>query len=147
DRILGGEQLAVDGVDAAQAGVQGRGLAGTGGAGVNEDAVRLGEGFGNVVVQEGRHARLFEVEVDRAAVEHAQHDRLAVLGGQGVDAHVDRLAVDGGHDATVLRDAPLGDVHVRHDLDARDDAVGQVHGWRRHFVERAVDAVADLELV
>ena len=49
-------------------------------------------------------------------------------------------------DAPVLRQAALGDVQVGHDLEARDHRQGQVLGRRRHLVERAVHAVADLEL-
>ena len=50
------------------------------------------------------------------------HDALAVHGGHGGDADVDRAgraSVDA--DAAVLRQAPLGDVELRHDLDARGD--------------------------
>ena len=50
-------------------------------------------------------------------------------------------------DAPVLRQAALGDVQVGHDLEARNHRQGQVLGRRRHFVEGAVHAVADLELV
>ena len=46
-------------------------------------------------------------------------------------------------EAAVLRQPLLGDVHARHDLQARDqpfvDPLGQVH----HFLEQAVEAVAD----
>ena len=50
-------------------------------------------------------------------------------------------------DAAVLRQAPLGDVEVGHDLDARGDGEGQVPRRRHHLVEHAVGADADLELV
>ena len=63
------------------------------------------------------------VEVVRDAavlVEDAHDDRLAVHARQRHDAQVDVLAVDRQADAAVLRDAPLGDVEVAHDLDAGD---------------------------
>ena len=64
------------------------------------------------------HAELVEVEADVAAVEHAHDDALAEHRRQHADAEVDRLVVDVQLDAAVLRHAPLGDVEVRHDLDA-----------------------------
>ena len=50
-------------------------------------------------------------------------------------------------DAAVLRQAALGDVELRHDLDARDDRGLQPARRRLDVVQHAVDAVADLELV
>ncbi len=88
-----------------------------------------------------------QVEVDRGAVEHAQHDALAVLGRQRGDAQVHRAVGDVALDAAVLRQAALGDVEVRHDLHARDDRQREVPRRRGHLVERAVHAVADFELV
>jgi hypothetical protein len=43
---------------------------------------------------------------------------LAVDAGDGGDTHVDGLAVEFQVDASVLRQAALGDVEVRHDLEA-----------------------------
>ncbi len=67
--------------------------------------------------------------------------------GKHADAEVDGVAADGQADAAVLRQAPLGDVQVGHDLDARGDGEGQVPRRRDHFVEHAVGPDADLELV
>ena len=49
-------------------------------------------------------------------------------------------------DAAVLRQAALGDVHVRHHFHPRDNREREMARRRRHFVKRAVDAVADFEL-
>jgi hypothetical protein len=51
-------------------------------------------------------------------------------------------------DAAVLRQAFLGDVHPRHDLQARDDGVLETQQIFRHGHghEQAVDAVADAQL-
>ena len=46
-------------------------------------------------------------------------------GRHGRDAQVDLAAAHGGLDAPVLRQAPLGDVELRHDLDARGDGGAQ----------------------
>ena len=50
-------------------------------------------------------------------------------------------------DAAVLRQAPLGDVQIGHDLHPRRDGEGQVPRRRHHFVQHAVGADADFELV
>ena len=49
----------------------------------------------------------------------------------------------GGGELTVLRAAPLDDVHARHDLDAADQA--HPHGGREHqdFLQRTVNAEAN----
>ena len=85
--------------------------------------------------------------MDGGAVQHAQDDALAVLRGQGGDAQVHAPVGDLRLDAPVLGQPGLGDVEVRHDLDAGDDRQGQVARRRGHLVQRAVHAVTDLELV
>ena len=50
-------------------------------------------------------------------------------------------------DAPVLRHAALGDVQLRHDLEARDQRRLELHRRLHHFLQRAVDAVADADLV
>ena len=50
-------------------------------------------------------------------------------------------------DAAVLRHAALGDVELRHDLEARDERRLQLHRRLHDFLQRAVDAVAHAELV
>src|SRR4029078_4630400 len=46
-------------------------------------------------------------------------------------------------DAAVLGQPLLGDVELRHDLDARGDRVAHLHRRRHHVVEDGVDAGAD----
>ncbi len=92
------------------------------------------------------HAELLEVELHDRAVEDPQHDALAEHGRQGRDADVDRVAADGELDPAVLRQPALGDVEVRHDLDAAGDRRGQVPRRRDQLVEDAVDPVPHLVL-
>ena len=76
-------------------------------------------------------------------VEQTHHDVLTGHGGHGGDADVDLLALGKHLDAPVLRHTPLGDVHARHNLDARYHGRVEV-GLRGHdFLKRAVDAVPD----
>src|SRR5581483_9424837 len=91
-----------------------------------------------------REAQALQLQIDGRAVQHAQHDRLPELRGQRGHAEVDQLVPEVDRDAAVLREAPLGDVQVGHDLDAGNHRQGQVLGRRGHLVKGAIDAVADL---
>ena len=53
------------------------------------------------------------------AVEQSQHDALAERGRYRRDAQVDVAACDAQPDSAILRQALLGDIQTRHDLDAR----------------------------
>ena len=91
-----------------------------------------------------RHADLFERGHAFAVVEHAHHDLFAEQRPQRRHPEVDVRAVFRCRaEAAVLRQPLLRDVHARHDLQAGDqpfvDPLGQVH----HFLEQAVEAMAD----
>jgi hypothetical protein len=126
DGVLGGEELRVDGVDLVEAGVKGGGLAGAGGACDDEDAVGLLDGVQDVLVDVLGHAERSRFEVHHGAVEDAEHDAFAELGGKRRDAEIDLASGDDLLDAAILREAALGDVEIGHDLDARDDGQGEV---------------------
>ncbi len=117
------------------------------GPGDDDDAVGLLDQLLELVELVVAQPDPVEAQLDVGAVEHAHHDGLAEHRRQHGDAQVDRVAVDHQLDAAVLRQAPLGDVEVRHDLDAADDRQREVLRRRDHLVEDAVDAVAHLELV
>src|SRR5436305_1487728 len=67
------------------------------------------------------HAQLLEVELDDRAVEDPQGDALAEQGGQGRDPDIPRVGAQGELEPAVLRGPALGDVEVRHDLNAAGD--------------------------
>ena len=81
------------------------------------------------------------------AVEHAQHDALAELSRQSRNAKIDIAAGDIFLNAAVLRQPSFGDVHVRHHFHARDHGQREMARRRRHFVERAIDAITNFEFV
>ena len=83
------------------------------------------------------------VEHRRAAVEHADHDLLAVRRGKRRDAQVDRDAVDRDARAAILRTQPIGDVEARENLDARHERGATRARQRSREREHAVDAMAD----
>ena len=153
DRIFRGEQFGVRLVDFPQARVERGRFARAGRAGHDDDAVgqfdHLTQGLFNAL----GHAEFVQIELDRRTVQNTQHDALAVLRGQGGDAQVDvegfPVADDASLDASVLRQAALGDVEVGDDLHARDQfaadrAVGLAVGAGEKGFERPVDAHADV---
>ena len=140
DRVLDGHDVARGVVEAAERGVERRGLARAGRAGDEEDAVR----FVDQAVEQGGgtavHAELAEVEPPRLLVEQAQHHAFAVAGRDGRDAHIDRAARDAQTDAPVLRQPLLGDVELGHHLDARDDRRRHRAPRLQRLAQHAVDA-------
>ena len=73
-------------------------------------------------------------------------NRSTVFSPQIVDvvrhAHVEVAVVDVHLELTVLRTAPLDDVHVGHDLDAADERLAHLRRQLDDLAERAVDAEA-----
>ena len=97
----------------------------------------------------GVHADAIHVVGLLALVEETQRDRLRVDRRDRRDADIEDVLAVAEVDASVLREAALGDVEARHDLQARDDRVleaGEVVGERDRD-EDAVDAVADAQVV
>ncbi len=83
DRVLGGKQLVLHSVDFPQSGIQSGGFAAASGAGDQEDAVGLFNHVADFLGHGRRHAQVVQAQADHGAVQYAQHDGLAVSGGQG----------------------------------------------------------------
>ena len=79
------------------------------------------------------------------AVEQAHDDRLAVLGRHAGDAHVDVLLPHLDVEAAVLRQAPLGDVEPRHQLEALSHRRGYLGVGLGLRLQKAVDPEADVQ--
>src|SRR5437879_12894246 len=94
-----------------------------------------------------RHAKHLAIEIHSRAIEHAQEYSFGKLRRQSRNAKVDMATGDIFLNASVLRQSSLGDVHIRHHFDARDDREREMSGRRRHFIERAVYPITDLEFV
>jgi hypothetical protein len=107
-----------------------------------DDAVRhfqlVHEELADFVVE----AQRVEIEDDALAVEDSHHHTFAVRSGHRGNAQVQLLAPHAVHDAAVLRQPPLGDVELGHDLDTADHGRGGLGRGRLHFLQYAVDAVA-----
>ena len=111
-----------------------------------DDAVRPADQAVERGVVVRREAELLQAQAGVAAVQDAHDHALAVAGRQRGDAHVHAAPLQPHGDAAVQRQPALGDVHLGHDLDARD---GRGQERARHGpddLQLAVNAVADLEV-
>ena len=92
------------------------------------------------------HAELVQSGHDRLLVEDAHHHRLPMDTRQRHYAQVDMAPVNGQTDTTVLRQAPLGDVHLGHDLHPRDRACSHPPGDSGDVMQDPVDSEAHAQL-
>ena len=96
-------------------------------------------GFGKTDDIQAQRPEFF---ADRFLVENTDDRIFAVNRRHDRNAEVDRASLVARLEASVLRNAALGNVEFRHDLDARNDRRVMFLGDRRHrFGQRAVDAV------
>ena len=146
DRVLDRHDVDVGTVDLLQRGVQRGRLARARGAGHDHDAVAVRQQALEALelrrqqadLRE-RHRALRVEDADDALLGAARRDR--------GDAQVEGASVHDDARAPVLRTQPVGDVELRHDLDARDDAIERGERHLAGVHEDAVDAVAHDALV
>src|SRR2546428_693286 len=144
DRILRGPDLALGLVDVPEDRVERRRLARSRRPHAQDEAVGLLGDLPELGEVPLRHPEL--VHGDRLARGEDAHDHVfvRVLRRDGGDAELDLPAVRHLEpDLAVLRLAPLGDVELRHDLDARDDRAAEGAGDLLVLGAAAVDAVPD----
>src|SRR6185312_11935769 len=115
--------------------------------GDQHNAVRLVDDLAKKGEKHGVHADAIEGQADVGAIENADNDAFAEEGRQDADAHIDGVAADVEFDAAVLGKPALGDVQVRHDLDAAGDGGGEVPRRRNHLIQHAVAPVPHLVFV
>ena len=112
-------------------GIKGSGLSGARRSGdKNQSFAHFEESLHSRTVDRIQPERFHRAECG-AGVEDANHDFLPVRGWQRRDAQVHAGAVDRDPRAPTLRPQAIGDVHLGHDLDARDkgntDRLGKDH--------------------
>jgi hypothetical protein len=105
-------------IQASQRRVKRRGFSGSGRTGDEHDTVGLVDQAVDAGQRRRIHAEAFQIQPAALLVEEPQYRALSEAGRQGGDAHVDLPAGDPQGNAAVLRQALLGDVELRHDLDA-----------------------------
>ena len=129
-------------VQFVERGVKRRGFARTGRAGDQNQSVRRVNGGFELLEGFGVQSELVYARGQIGFVEHAQHDFLAVNGGQHGNAQIEILAADLDAHAAVLRQAAFGDVQAAHDFEARGQRQLHLLGRRRGVHQHAVNAVA-----
>src|SRR5258706_176940 len=129
-RVLDRDDLVLAVVDLRDGGVERGGLAAAGGPGDEQHSVGLGGQAPqrpDVVCLEPEAVQgelLLSALVERLLVEHPQHRVLAVDVGHDRDAEIDRAPAVERLEASILGDAPLGDVELRENLHAGDGLLG-----------------------
>src|SRR2546425_5163727 len=147
DGVFDGDDLAVGRVDLLERGVERGRLAGAGGTGYQQDAVGPLDERLEVLERVGPEAELLQRQEDTGAIEESHDDRFAVHGRNRGDSDVDAPAMQRDPDTAVLRQPPLADVHLGHQLDPRGDRVTQTARRRLLIEQDAVDPIADAQRV
>src|SRR5258708_5865748 len=149
DRVFDGDDLVPAIVDFREDRVQRGGFSAAGRPGHEQHAVGLMRelaqpGHGRLVEPQRAHSKSAELVGQCLLVENAQHAVLSEDRWHDGYAEVHFAAFHAYLEATVLRDAPLGNVELGHDLDPRDDLLRHVVALRRpNLAEHAVDSVFD----
>ena len=144
DRILDRDDVRPLRLHGLEGRAERRRLAAAGRADDEDHAVLVAEEAAQQLERRRREPELLERRHALPVVEDAHHDLLAEERAQRRDAEVHLAAIVGLHaQAAVLRQALLGDVHARHDLQACDEALVHPLGQVHHFLEQAVEAVPD----
>src|SRR5205085_5020309 len=143
DRIFDRDDVADRRVELEETGVEGRRLAAAGRAGHQHHPVRQFQYPFQPVADIVWQPKLHKIELDGGAIEHAQHNAFAIERGDRRNPKIDFLPAHGEANASILRQAALGDIEPRHDLDPRDDGGPQARRRRLDLVQRAVIAVTD----
>jgi hypothetical protein len=133
-------------IDVTDTGVQRGGLAAARGSGDEHDSLRHRDRALESVEITRVEAEILHRGERLVFLEQPDHTLLAVDGGQGRDAVVAGLALEADRDVSVLRLAALRDVHIGHDLHARDHRPVQPTRRREQRVEHAVDPEANPQI-
>ncbi len=131
NRVLERNDLARAGIQATEAGIQGGTLAATGGARHKENPVRPRDVGFEQRAMVFREAQVAQVKQHRGR-QNADHDILAMRRRHHRDAQIVLAASDPHARASVLRQAPLHNVEMRHQLDATDDGRIEMPDIARH---------------
>ena len=86
-------------------------------------------------------------DLDAVLVQDPHHHRLPMVGGDDTHPKVEFLLAHRDLDAAVLGPAPLGDVELGENLDAREDGAEEPSGGAVSLDQYAVDPVADANAV
>ena len=122
DRFFDGNDFAVRFVDVIEAGVKRGRFSGSRRAGYKENPIRQSDQTFERFLVVGEKSKLGQTKLQVRLIEDTQNHALTVIARHGRDAKVDGLFFDPHLDATILRQAFLGDTdRAGHDLEPADN--------------------------
>ena len=142
DRVFDGDDFLRGTMAQRERSIERSRLAAAGGAGREQDPVRLLSKAPERVKRLRRHAQLVESHRSPAAVEQPQHHRLAVERRHRRHAQVQLALLEPHPDAPILRRPPLGDVQLCEQLDPRNDGRLESLGGAGQLAQHAVHTEA-----
>src|SRR5690606_7784130 len=146
DRVFDCQNIGGRSVQAPQRRIQGGGLATSGWACYQEDAVGLPDQGVEALQDVWSHAQSFEFESSCLLVQQTQHGPLSMPGRQGRDPHIYRPPPYPQRNSAVLRKAFFGDVEVGHDLDAGNQCIVQGPARIDNIAQGAVYPIANYRM-
>ena len=91
--------------------------------------------------------QLLKVQVHLRSVENTKHHAFTEHRRKYADAKIDRMPLHLQPDTAVLRQTPLRDVEIRHNLDTGTQRHRDMLGRRHHLIQRAVDTIPHFVLI
>ena len=146
-RIFDGDDFLTGRIQLGQRRIQGGGLAGTGRSGHKQDAVGLGQQGVEALQRIRLKTHLVEIQAHTGAVQNPHHHAFAMHSGHGGDTQVELPPLHTHLDAAVLRQAALGNIQVRQQLDPRIDRGTQARRHDLGVVNDTVHAVAHMQAI
>src|SRR5262249_28709793 len=149
DRFFNGDDPALHRIDATEKAIKRGRFAAASRAGEKNDSIGLGKKVADDLFLLLAQIEPLKIELLLAAAEQAQTDRFAIDSWYCRNAHIDLLIICEQVHSTILGQSPLGDVHVRHHFQARDDGRLQDAQLRRHsnFVQNSVYSISNPQIV
>ncbi len=145
DRVLDRRDVVLDGFDPVQDPIEGGRLSRSGGPRDEDDPLRTGDDVLHPFHFLGGKPDRLQGDVRVGGVEDPDDHFLPVVRRDRGDPQVEAAPPHADADPAVLREPLLGDVHIRHDLDPRDDRPLDPLRKIHRLAQEPVDPVTDLE--
>src|SRR4051812_37885129 len=142
DGVFDGYDVVLGIVQLIESGVERRGFSRAGGTSDEEQPVRCIDCGAEPAIGVGLQAQFVHARGKVRFVQNTEHAFFAVDGGEERNTKVKVTPGDLHAHASVLRQAPLGDVEAAHDLKTRDQGHLKITRWWRFIDQDAVNAVA-----
>src|SRR4030095_3713507 len=146
-RIFDGNDLLTGIVDLLQGSVERRRFTTTGRPGNEHHPMRLGDHFIKLFEDCGRKTQSIHLSKDLRALQQTNDHAFTVQGGNSGNTEIDIFPRKSDLDASVLGQPALCDIELRQNLSPRNHGCLQLARRRLDFVENAIDAVPDLQLI